>query len=246
MMEISRRLQEIAGLVTPGNRVADIGSDHGYLPVYLIERGISPQCIAGEVNQGPWKSAESHVQQSGMKEVIDVRLGNGLAVLKKGEVDTICIAGMGGSLITAILSAGKDKLEGISELVLQPNVGEPIVRKWLKDEGWRLVDEKIIEEDGIIYEIIRAIPGDGLEPYKEKKRKENELLELGPILWKENPLLLRVKWERELEKQRKILNQLGKSHSPETEFKKQDFQNKIAWIEEVLACLQARRESSNI
>ena len=246
MVEISRRLQEIAGLVTTGNRVADIGSDHGYLPVYLIEKGIAPHCIAGEVNQGPYESAAGQVRQSGMTEVIDVRLGDGLAVLQKGDVDTICIAGMGGSLIASILAAGKDKLEGVSQLVLQPNVGEPMLRRWLKNEGWLLIDEKIIEEDGIIYEILMAVPGDGAEPYRGKERKEDELLELGPILWEKNHPLLYKKWGKELEKQHKILHQLDKSSSAETERKKEDFQNRVAWIEEVLQCLQVHKESSNL
>lgn len=246
MIEISRRLQAIAGLVTIGNRVADIGSDHGFLPVYLIQRGISPQCIAGEVNKGPWESAFKQVQRVGLSNQIEVRLGDGLAVIEPGEVDTICIAGMGGSLISKILTDGKEKLMGVSELVLQPNVGEQVVRSWLQKENWELVDEQIIEEDGIIYEILRAIPGNGKKPYEGKERKEEELLQLGPCLWENASPLLMKKWESELIKQQNILRQLEKSNSPDIENRKQEFNQRIAWIKEVLGCLQARNESSNL
>ncbi len=246
MIEISRRLQGIAGLVTFCNRVADIGSDHGFLPVYLIQKGISPSCIAGEVNQGPWESAYKQVQRVGLTESIEVRLGDGLAVIEPDEVDTICIAGMGGSLITKILTDGKEKLVGISELVLQPNVGEQVVRKWLQKENWELVDEQIIEEDGIIYEILHAIPGDGKKPYEGKERTEEELMEIGPFLWEQASPLLVKKWKSELLKQQHILRQLEKSNSPDIESKKQGFSEKISWIEEVLGCLQARNESSNL
>jgi tRNA (adenine22-N1)-methyltransferase len=245
MIEISRRLQHIAGLVTKGNRVADIGSDHALLPVYLIQNEIAPFCIAGEVNKGPWESALKQVQKAGLTEKIDVRHGDGLSVIEPGEVDTICIAGMGGNLITRILANGKEKLKGVSELVLQPNVGEQVLRKWLKEENWELIEELIIEEDGIIYEILRAIPGNGMKPYENKERKEEELLELGPILWEKAPPLLWEKRHKELSKLQKIVQQLEKSHSPEIESKKQEFSKRIAWIEEVLGCLQARNRSCN-
>lgn len=246
MIEISRRLKKIAGLVTLGNRVADIGSDHGFLPVYLIQQGISPKCIAGEVNKGPRESAFKQVQRVGLTDQIDVRLGDGIAVIEPDEVDTICIAGMGGSLITKILTDGKEKLAGISELVLQPNVGEQVVRKWLLKENWELIDEEIIEEDSVIYEILRATPGNGRKPYEGKERKEEELLEIGPFLWEKAPPLLIKKWKLELIKQQNIMGQLEKSNSPEIETKKQVFRQKIAWIEEVLGCLQAPNESFNM
>ncbi|WP_047154963.1 tRNA (adenine(22)-N(1))-methyltransferase [Aneurinibacillus tyrosinisolvens] len=242
MTEISHRLQTIGDMVKRGNRVADIGSDHAYLPTYLIQRQISPQCIAGEVNRGPWESASRQVRSSNLEDKIEVRLGDGLAVLRQNEADTICISGMGGSLIVSILSEGEEKLEGVTQLLLQPNVAAPLVRKWLIEHGWELIEEKIIEEDGVIYEILHAVPGDSKKPYENQDRSLEELLQLGPVLWRDKPPVLHKKWVQEKDKLLSIQGQIAKSNTAEAERKREEIAGKISWIEEVLSCLPADRE----
>jgi tRNA (adenine22-N1)-methyltransferase len=160
-VKLSKRLQRIADKVPSFSRLADIGSDHALLPAFLVQAGIVNWAIAGEVNPGPLAASEKQVKESGLNAKIEVREGNGLKVLSPGEVDVISIAGMGGSLIASILEEGQQKLRGVKMLVLQPNVGEDQVRRWLDRHQWLLESEDILEEDGKIYEILTAVPVGG-------------------------------------------------------------------------------------
>ena len=109
-MELSKRLYAVAGLVTKGASVADIGTDHGYIPIYLIEQGISPKAIALDINKGPLERARMHIVGHGLKDRIETRLSDGLEAVMPGEVDTMIAAGMGGGLIIKILTEGKEVL----------------------------------------------------------------------------------------------------------------------------------------
>ena len=99
-----------------------------------------------------------NIAAAGLLDRIDVRKGDGLGVLAPGEADAVVIAGMGGATITDILDAGEDRLEGVGVLLLQPNVGARDVRRWLHDHGWFLRDECVLEEDGVFYDILEAVP----------------------------------------------------------------------------------------
>lgn len=159
MVKLSKRLQAIADYVTEGSIVADIGSDHALLPVYLLQNEKCSFVIAGELNSGPFHAAKKQAAAAGLNHLLDVRQGDGLSVLTgEGEADTVTIAGMGGSLITDILEDGRvnGKLHGVRKLILQPNVGEEAVRRWLAKHEWYLIEEAIIEEDGKIYEMLVA------------------------------------------------------------------------------------------
>lgn len=238
MIEISQRLQLIGDRVEQGSRVADIGSDHAYLPTYLIQKGIATSCIAGEVNKGPWQSAVRQIQSAGLTDRIEARLGDGLAVLEPGEIDTVCISGMGGSLIASILGAGEEKLASVKQLILQPNVAASLVRHWLLERGWQLVDEDILEEDGIIYEILEARPGDPMVPYENSERTLADLIELGPHLWRKKSSVLQKKWELERDKLRAVLAQMTKAKSADAVSRKQEMETKLAWMEDVLTCMR--------
>jgi tRNA (adenine22-N1)-methyltransferase len=221
---LSKRLQEVAKFVPVGTKAADIGADHGKLLVFLAEQEIITSGIAGEVNKGPWKNATDFVHKKGLQKRIDVRLGNGLGVINE-DVDVIVIAGMGGTLITSILETGKAKLEGVRRLILQPNIGENRVRIWLDENNWRLVDEEIVVEDDIYYEILVAEQTiiDTSE-YDQLPLHKERFYQIGPLLWKKKHALLVPKLKLELERKREVRNQLNHA-------KVEDVREKIAQIE---------------
>ena len=128
-MQLSLRLSAIADLVTEGNRLVDVGCDHGYLPVYLIQQKKIPSAIAMDVRKGPLSRAQEHIRQYGLEEYIQTRLSDGLEGLKAGEGDTLVIAGMGGPLMERILTDGRSVRNSFSELILQPQSDIPHFRR---------------------------------------------------------------------------------------------------------------------
>ncbi|MFC7372551.1 tRNA (adenine(22)-N(1))-methyltransferase [Fictibacillus iocasae] len=229
---LSRRLTAVANHVENGMKVADIGSDHAYLPCYLAVQNKISFAVAGEVTDGPLQSAQEQVKSLQMEHVINVRKGDGLEVIAPGEVDAVTICGMGGILIASILEKGKDKLEGVSKLILQPNVAAKWVREWLEKEDWVLTAEEILKEDGKIYEVLVAEKA-GTSPYSVQG-KEKELL-FGPYLLKEKSDVFQEKWSGEKKQWNNILSQMNNSESPETEQRKKDLQYKISLAEEILS-----------
>lgn len=238
---ISKRLQTIAAYCPAGDRVADIGSDHALLSAYLLLNNIASQVILGELNEGPYQAACRQINGLATRDRAQVRKGDGLGVLAPGEVDVICIAGMGGQLITSILQAGRAKLAGVKRLILQPNVGEELVRRWLYENGWQLVDETILEEDGVIYEVLVADVGEPSVPYQGKDRSTTELFRIGPLLWEKKPAILALKWEREKNKWESIKKQIESAARMEAKEKLSYIQAELDWMDEVIACLQTDR-----
>ncbi|MDR7000438.1 tRNA (adenine(22)-N(1))-methyltransferase TrmK [Neobacillus niacini] len=231
--KLSNRLETVAKYVQNGAKIADIGSDHAYLPCFLAKKGTISLAIAGEVVEGPFKSAARNVQSEGLADIVSVRLGDGLEVIEPGEVDCITIAGMGGTLIATILDKGKEKLQKVMRLVLQPNISASSIRKWLLDHQWELIAEEILEEDGKIYEVLAAEKGDPYKPYGNTQL-ELELL-VGPFLLKTKDETFKKKWRMEKENWKRIYSQLeGATSSEETELKKQELLEKIKMVEEAL------------
>ncbi|MCR8641962.1 class I SAM-dependent methyltransferase [Paenibacillus sp. N1-5-1-14] len=257
MIKLSKRLEMIAQRVPQGSRVADIGSDHALLPTYLVQQGMISFAVAGEVNEGPRDAAQNQVRMAGLAEKISVRLGNGLAVIEPGEVETITIAGMGGSLISTILEEGKHKLTGVRTLILQPNVGEDFVRRWLDENGWLLTGETILEEDGKIYEILTATRNESDENreafesmrgqlYAQRVIGQNGevsldkemLMRLGPWLVAEASPVWVNKWQSELLKMDRVRSSMGQSEQESAKLKKESLTQEMNQIQEVLTCLQ--------
>ena len=147
-MQLSQRLSSVASMVTAGNCLADVGTDHGYVPIYLYERNVIPCAIAMDVNKGPLERAALHIAESGMKNVIETRLSDGLTALKAGEADSIVIAGMGGPLMIRILSAYPEVTASAKELILQPQSEIAEVRIWLYEQGYEIVEEHMVFEEG--------------------------------------------------------------------------------------------------
>ncbi len=158
-MILSKRLSAVAGMVTGGNRLADIGTDHAFVPISLVEDGRIPCAIAMDVNKGPLERAVEHIRAHGLSDKISTRLSDGLEKLGKDEADTILIAGMGGALTQRILHQRPNLNAEIKELVLQPQSEIELVRRYLQSSGWRIEDERIVFEDGKYYPMMRCVPG---------------------------------------------------------------------------------------
>ena len=158
-MELSIRLKTVAEAVTKGNRVADVGTDHGYVPIYLVKNNLSPAGIAMDVNKGPLEKAQEHIREEKLSGKIATRLGNGLAPLEPGETDTVIIAGMGGDLICKILKAKPEFLIEGKEFILQPQSEWFKIRRLLKEYRYQIEKEWFLKEDGKYYVIIKAEPG---------------------------------------------------------------------------------------
>ena len=162
-MLLSRRLKAVADFVPQDMICADIGSDHGYLPIYLVGERIIPHAIAADIGKGPVESAALNVRKYHLEDKIELRLGNGLEVLLPNEVSCVTICGMGGGLICEILNNSPQITASLQRLVLAPNVGAHLVRHWAGENGWQITAEELIEEDGHFYPIIRLEKGEMAE-----------------------------------------------------------------------------------
>ena len=220
---ISKRLELVASFVPQGAVLLDVGSDHAYLPIELVERGRIKSAIAGEVVEGPYQSAVKNVEAHGLKEKIQVRLANGLAAFEEvDQVSVITIAGMGGRLIATILEEGLDKLASVERLILQPNNREDDLRIWLQEHGFQIVAESILEEASKFYEILVVEAG-------QMKLSARDV-RFGPFLSKEVSPVFVQKWQKEASKLEFALSQIPEKNLAE----RQVLAHKIQAIKEVL------------
>lgn len=229
-MKLGERLKTIAIRVAGGGPMADIGTDHAYLPIYLIEQGDIPRAIAVEVCEGPFQAAKEMIQRAGLADKIELRFGNGLEPLRPGEVSTIAIAGMGGSTIIDILERSPDIIAGVKRLVLQPMTGAGALRRWLAEHGWRLEDEELAYEEGRLYEIIVAEQG-------EAGGFDDVLYEIGPVLWLKKPPLLLTHIEQLLTHTGRIVAEMGQSPKAVQSSKYRELTRRIQALEERRVCL---------
>ena len=188
------RIKAVMDFVRAGNRVADIGADHGYLSIELVKNNLAAKVIATEKNIYPFEFLSKNI--SGFNR-IEARRGDGLKVLSAGEVDTICIAGMGGALIVKILEESPEVVQSARQIILQPMNSIKKVREYLAEQNFTIIDEDLAESAGIIYEIICA----------EKNSEPKEIFKR-----EKSPLLKKFRIQR-LEKLEKVLFEMGKSIS---------------------------------
>lgn len=173
---LSKRMQMVADMVTKGNVTADIGCDHGFVSIYLLEQGICPRVIAMDVNEGPLLRAKEHILERGLENRIDVRLSDGIDKLQEKEADSVLIAGMGGRLVIKILSDHMDKVKDLKEVILQPQSELHLVRHFLAEQGMTIVQEDMVEEAGKFYPCMRAV-------WQADKTEYTEIEEwYGPLL----------------------------------------------------------------
>nr|WP_246407103.1 tRNA (adenine(22)-N(1))-methyltransferase TrmK [Geomicrobium halophilum] len=227
-------MQTIAREVPCETRLADIGTDHARLPIALVVDGRIKSAVASDVNPGPFQTALRNVAASGLSEQISVRHGNGLHTLTEADdIDTIAIAGMGGNLITDILTHDKGILKNVESLILQPNVAADIVRKWLYTKGWQLKAEYVIQEDERFYEVLTAVKGSPDQAY-ENKDWEAALM-FGPKLLENKTNTFRTKWQHELEHLQRVLEQMNAAHERrDIVSERERLKERIKKIEEVL------------
>ncbi|MDO5145861.1 MAG: class I SAM-dependent methyltransferase [Eubacteriales bacterium] len=220
-MELSKRLGTVAEAVTAGCRVADVGTDHGYVPIYLVREKGCKKAYAMDVNKGPLERAEAHIRMEGMEDVIEVRRGDGLSALEPEEADSVVIAGMGGELICRILREASRFLEAGTEFVLQPQSEWFKVRHLLHEAGYRIAKEWFLKEEGKYYVVLKALPAG-----EEKEQYEEEFCyEYGASLLRERHPVLLEYLQKEVEKREHILEKMRRAASGEKKAKKTEERN---------------------
>ncbi len=226
---LSMRLERVAAHVPAGARLADIGSDHGYLPVALLRRGAIAAAVAGEVALTPFHAANRTVRENGLAPQITVRLANGLAAIEPGDgITAVSICGMGGETIRDILDSGKACLSGQERLILQPNGGEQPLRQWLMENGYRILCEEVLRENRFDYEIIVAERA-GPVIYTAQE------LYFGPLQMQARSPAFLLKWQRKLRHKQKTLSQFAGAQRAVPEEKVQDLAREVQWINQLLA-----------
>ena len=229
-MELSNRLKTVASFVRTSRRIADIGTDHGYIPIYLYKEGKIDWAAACDINKEPVKRAEINVSMSNLMDKIDTRLGSGLRPVNKGEVEGIVIAGMGGMLMIDILSENPEKTDALCELVLQPQTDIDKVRKYIHSIGFRIDDEKMLFEEGIYYTVIRAVHGE------EKYDSEAEY-EFGRINIERKCPVLKEYIEKIIEKNENVMAKLKEAGSENSVKRLAELSEYNTMCEEVYKCL---------
>ena len=226
-MELSKRLQAVADLVSEGLVVADVGTDHGYIPIYLIETKKSPKAFAMDVNKGPLLRAKEHIAEHGLETRIETRLSDGVRALQKGECDCVVVAGMGGALTIKIMEEGKDIFRNLKEFVLQPQSELQKVRAYLCENAYFIVEENMVLDDGKFYPMFRVING---------QSEEYHAIELcyGKLLLEQKNAVLKNFLEKEKAVKELILSNLEQSFGEHIETRRKEIQEELEGIEYAL------------
>lgn len=156
---LSDRMAAVAGLVPAGVTACDIGCDHGFVAIHLVEAGVCPGMIAMDIHKGPLLRAKEHIKSAGLSTYIDTRLSDGLEAFEAGEAECMIAAGMGGRLIVKILSDCPEKVKSLRYLVLQPQSELSFVRGYLRRQGFVIRKEDMILEDGKFYPMMLVETG---------------------------------------------------------------------------------------
>ena len=225
MVKLSNRLLAVASFVTNGNVLADVGTDHGYIPIYLMQEKRIPRAIAMDINAGPLQRAKEHIDLYGLNNYIETRLSDGVAALNPGEVDTVLVAGMGGGLVMHILEEGKEVCRQAKELILQPQSELERVRAYLWSNGYVILGEDIVLEDEKFYPMMRVV-------YRNEVDTENAenllFCRYGKLLLEQKHAVLKEYLVREKSLYTGILGNLSQSASSDKT------KERIREVEEVL------------
>lgn len=226
-MEISLRLKTIASMVDKCECVADIGTDHGYIPMYLIKNNVCIRAIASDINKGPVEKAKFNVRIEGLDDKINCRLGGGLSTIKKGEAQGIVIAGMGGNLIRDIIEDDIDIFKRAEFAILQPVQNPEVLREYIYTKGYKIIDEELCIDDNKFYEIIKIKYDNNVQAV------DSIFYEIGEKLLDKNHQLVKEFIEYKLERYIKILSNI-KDNTDLAEKRKVEVKEKIKKLEELL------------
>lgn len=222
-MELSKRLKRIAEHVDKCESVADIGTDHGYIPIYLVKEGICKKAIASDINKGPIEKAKVNVAFEGVSNKVKCLLGPGLNPLKVGEVNGVILAGMGGNLTRDILLADMDKVKKYDFIILQPAQNPEVLREFLYKNDYEIIDEDLIKDEGRFYELFKV-------KYNENSEKlvfEDELeYEVSPLLREKGHPLFKEFIEEKINRCETILSFI-KEDTEAAKKRKNDLEEKI-------------------
>ena len=226
-MELSKRLQAVADLVSSGVTVADVGTDHGYIPIYLVECGKNKCAIAMDINRGPLDRAEAHIRMHGLGEQIKTRLSDGVKKLQIGECDCVIVAGMGGGLVIKIMEDGEEIFRNLTEFILQPQSEIAKVRQYLCEHNYRIIAEDMVLEDGKFYPMMKVANGSA---------EEYSTLELryGKLLLREKHPVLKLFLEKEEKTKEQICRQLRKEEGIHIASRIAELENETAQTKEAL------------
>lgn len=157
-IQLSNRLQYVADFLTPEYILADIGTDHGFVPIYQVACKGTPKAYAMDINKGPLERADEHIAEAGLKDRIETRLSDGMLKLNAGEAEALLIAGMGGALMVRILEEGSHALSTAKELVLSPHTEADLVRCFIRDSQFVIDREGMVLDAGKYYIVLHARP----------------------------------------------------------------------------------------
>ena len=226
-MELSKRLQAVADLISEGLVVADVGTDHGYIPIYLIQTEKTPKAFAMDVNKGPLLRAKEHIAEQGLEACIETRLSDGVRALQKGECECVVVAGMGGALTIKIMEEGKEIFRSLKEFVLQPQSELHKVRAYLYQNAYSIVEENMVLDDGKFYPMFRVINGQSQEYH------DIELC-YGKLLLEQKDAVLKTFLEKEKAVKKLILSNLEQSFGEHIETRRKEIQEELEGIEYAL------------
>ena len=226
-MELSKRLQAVADLVSEGQIVADVGTDHGYIPIYLLETKKCKKAIAMDINKGPLLRAKEHIAEHGLNQKIQVKLSDGVKALSAGECDCVVVAGMGGALAVKIMEEGREVFKSLREFVLQPQSELAKVRQYLWENEYCVIAEDMVLEDGKFYPMMKVKSGSS-NPYTQVELRYGR-----ELLMQKHPIL-KIFLEKEMQTKEMIRGNLESESGEHIENRKKELQEELLLVKEAL------------
>lgn len=230
-MILSKRLRTIASLVPAGSRVADVGTDHGYIPICLVKNNVAVSAIAMDVRSGPLSRAAEHVKEYGLEDRIELRLSDGMDALEEGEADTVVISGLGGPLMVDILTRGQRVSQSVKCFVLSPQSDIPGVRVFLRENGYRIDQEVFLKDEGKYYTVMQASHGQS-----RPGRYIDDLY--GKYLLDQGDEVLTEYLKKESAKYRELLPTLEASPKEETRQRAGRMKEELSFMEQALRIME--------